>query len=353
MDSFIRPYPLVSILMPAFNAEEFINEAIESVLKQTYTDFEFLIINDGSTDETEKIICSFNDKRIIYYKHDENKGLIATLNEGIDLATGAYVARMDADDVSLPTRIEKQVAFMEVNKDCGLLGTWGQIYSREEYMKPCVDDMAIRLQQLKMNQFVHTSVMLRKSILVQNKLYYANEFHATEDYELWVRMSSYCKIRNLDDVLVQYRMHGEQVSSVHREEQVKKSNQIKVTQIENQLGITLTAEEKICYLNYLNNKPSSETEILNEIKLINKLKYKCKERTKNKDFFYFLNKQFTIDLNLNIRHFLFNKFVVLPDTYHWELLYDFIFYKISPMRYFKIRETIWFVSKCIVFYKKA
>ena len=107
--------PLVSVLMAVYNGEKYLLEAIESILNQTYTNFEFLIINDGSTDSTEEIILSYSDQRIRYIKNEQNLKLIASLNKGLDLAKGKYIARMDADDISLPDRLEKQVNFLERN----------------------------------------------------------------------------------------------------------------------------------------------------------------------------------------------------------------------------------------------
>ena len=114
----------VTVLMPVYNGEMYLREAIDSILHQTFTDFEFLIINDGSTDNSETIILSYDDSRIRYEKNDSNLKLIATLNKGIELAKGKYIVRMDADDISIPDRIEKQVAFLEKNPDVGICGSW-------------------------------------------------------------------------------------------------------------------------------------------------------------------------------------------------------------------------------------
>jgi glycosyltransferase involved in cell wall biosynthesis len=116
--------PLVTVLMPVYNGEEFLHEAIESILKQTYLNFELLIINDGSTDSSENIILSYPDTRIRYIKNESNIKLIATLNNGFALAQGKYIVRMDADDYSVKERLQKQVAFMEANPEVTLAGSW-------------------------------------------------------------------------------------------------------------------------------------------------------------------------------------------------------------------------------------
>ncbi|HGF9542707.1 TPA: glycosyltransferase family 2 protein, partial [Acinetobacter baumannii] len=114
---------LVSVVLPAYNAELYLKEAIDSVLSQTFTDFELIILNDGSIDRTEEIILSYNDSRIVYVKNEKNLGLIGTLNKGINLAKGKYIARMDADDICLPERFKKQVDFLEKNNEIDLIGT--------------------------------------------------------------------------------------------------------------------------------------------------------------------------------------------------------------------------------------
>src|SRR5688500_8514963 len=117
MDKAITTQPLVSVLMPVYNAEAYVSEAIQSILQQTYKNFEFLIINDGSTDNSEKLINTFSDSRIRYIRNSENIKLVATLNKGIDLSVGKYLVRMDADDISLPERLQKQVDFMETHPE--------------------------------------------------------------------------------------------------------------------------------------------------------------------------------------------------------------------------------------------
>ena len=112
--------PLISVILPAYNAERFLEEAIDSILAQTYKNFELIVLNDGSTDRTEEIILSYNDPRIRYIKNESNLKLIKTLNKGIALARGKYIARMDADDISLPTRFEKEIEFMEIHPDIGV-----------------------------------------------------------------------------------------------------------------------------------------------------------------------------------------------------------------------------------------
>ena len=116
--------PVISVILPVYNAERFLREAIDSVLKQTFVDFEFIILNDGSTDKTEDIILSYKDPRIRYVKNEKNLKLIKTLNKGVDMARGKYIARMDADDISLPERFEKEVAYLEAHPDVAVVSCY-------------------------------------------------------------------------------------------------------------------------------------------------------------------------------------------------------------------------------------
>ena len=121
--------PEITVLMPVYNGEKYLRPAIESILNQTFSDFEFLIINDGSTDNSESIILSYKDERIRYVKNENNLKLIKTLNKGIDLARGKYIARMDADDISLPTRLEREIEYMESHPECGLVSVFPYVMS--------------------------------------------------------------------------------------------------------------------------------------------------------------------------------------------------------------------------------
>ena len=150
--------------MPAYNAEQYICEAIESILNQTYKDFEFIIINDGSTDRTKEIIKSYNDPRIVYLENEKNSGIVVTLNKGLDFATGEYIARMDADDVASPKRFEKQVAYMGKNKGIGVLGTGIIIFG--EGMAEKSYSFSSNARQAKADLFfnsslAHPTVMIR------------------------------------------------------------------------------------------------------------------------------------------------------------------------------------------------
>lgn len=214
--------------MPVYNAQKHLRAAIESILDQDFHDFEFLIINDGSSDDSENIILSYEDSRIRYVKNHTNLRLIATLNKGFDLAKGRYIARMDADDISLPNRFTEQVKFMDSNPDVVVCGTWFQsMGDSNSVVKYPNDDTGIKLMALYQCPFCHPTVMLRTATLRNNNLKYSSEFPHAEDYEFWLRLSQVGELTNLNQVLFKYRQHAESISRVESETQIRLSLDIR------------------------------------------------------------------------------------------------------------------------------
>lgn len=220
--------PLVTVLMPVYNGETFLREAIDSVLAQTFTDFVFLIINDGSTDNTEKIILSYNDSRIQYVRNEENLKLIKTLNKGLSLVTTKYVARMDADDICVPTRLERQIEYMECHPQVGLLGTWCQIIGANEpaLIRYEENHEQICFKQLYQIQIVHPSCMIRMPVLQTLDNWFDETYLHAEDYELFTRMSHVTRLANIPEVLHLYRKHENAVSVLFNKEQKQNSHRV-------------------------------------------------------------------------------------------------------------------------------
>ena len=201
--------PLVSVLLPVYNAQDYLKQSIDSILGQTLTDFELIIVNDGSTDGSKAIIDSYSDPRIIVIDQS-NAGLPVSLNRAIARAKGKYLARQDADDVSEPTRFEKQVAFLEARPDYGLLGTWAQILEQDcivdRHLKHPIENGELQIKLLFYNCFAHSSVMIRKNVLDICGLYPEDpEKFPPEDYDLWLRIAQASKVANLPSALLQYR----------------------------------------------------------------------------------------------------------------------------------------------------
>lgn len=207
--------PKISVVMPVYNAEKYLRQSVLSVLEQTEKDFEFIIINDGSKDSSLSILQEFknNDSRIILVSR-ENKGVVASLNEAVELASSEYVARMDADDISFPTRLEEQFAYM---KECNLAlcGTWARAINNNGTEIKVFDypprEEDIRSYTLRHNPFIHPTVMFRKDIFIKVGAY-KPFFKHIEDYELWTRIVFSYRASNLQKVLLEYRVHDDQIT---------------------------------------------------------------------------------------------------------------------------------------------
>lgn len=219
--------PLISVIMPAYNAENFISEAIDSILNQTLSDFELVVINDGSTDKTLQIIENYakKDDRIVIISR-ENKGLIASRNEGIEMAKGKYIAKMDADDISFPERFEIQISFMK-NNNVDICGSRIILFSNDKIIREQsvpITDVDIKFTLMFMSALAHPTVMMDRKIFDNLKY---QQYRYAEDYKLWTDIALYgYKMRNLDMPLLKYRIHQEQVSNIYRQEQYNLACQI-------------------------------------------------------------------------------------------------------------------------------
>lgn len=201
---------LLTVLMPVYNAEQYLNEAIDSILNQSFRDFEFLIIDDGSTDNSVKIISSYNDRRIRLVRNDCNKGLIYTLNRGFAIATGDYIARMDADDISISERLKIQMEYLLSHASVDLCGcsstSFGSVYKDKKQYFPLTSEM-IKAEALFNSPFNHPSVIMKTSLARQYK--YKEEYKYAEDYALWQEMiGDKRKMVNLPYILYKYRKYG-------------------------------------------------------------------------------------------------------------------------------------------------
>ncbi|MGB2676646.1 MAG: glycosyltransferase [Candidatus Acidiferrum sp.] len=208
--------PTVSVVMSVFNGEEFLSEVIDSVLNQSFHDFEFVVVDDGSTDATADILSKYvlRDGRIRVLRNGK-KGRAASLNLGISLANGKYVANTDADDLAMPGRLEEQVAFMERNPEVGVLGAAFELITDSgeviDIIRHPLEDSQIRSAMLRYNPICHSSVILRKDIVLALGGY-RSILVPSEDYDLWLRMSERSRLANLHNVLVRYRVHANQMS---------------------------------------------------------------------------------------------------------------------------------------------
>ena len=204
--------PLVSVLMPVYNGEPYLREAVESILNQTFADFEFIIIDDGSTDSTWQILTTYaaQDPRIVLIRSEENVGLTKSLNKGLALARGKYIARQDADDVSLPQRLEKQMLYVVQHPQVVLLGTWCQsineVGNQSGCFHPPTTHQAILDYFAAQNPFAHSSVLFRRAP-VQEIGGYPVDYLYAQDLSLWFQLSCQYPVANLSEELAQIRIH--------------------------------------------------------------------------------------------------------------------------------------------------
>lgn len=220
--------PLISVIMPVYNADKFIANAIESILKQTLMNFELIIINDGSTDHSQQIILRYKDKRIRYVQHTKNLGLIVSLNEGLRFARGEFIARLDADDIAHPQRLFRQVQFLLRHPDHSICGSSYDVINgkgqKKYYVHLPSDDRQVRTLLFFGNCICHSSVMFRKRSL--NDELYRPAYQLCEDYDLWSRMVDHAKVAVLPEPLIQYRLHGSNVSVKNRMEMLSNVSRI-------------------------------------------------------------------------------------------------------------------------------
>lgn len=223
--------PLVSVILPVYNGEEYLQEAIDSILQQTYKNIEFIIINDGSTDKTDEIVNKYKHEPKLIYINRNNKGLVYSLNEGISLASGFYIARMDADDIAFPSRISKQVEYFEKYNDIAVLGSRVEcIDENGQYVKCCrrpLSDVNIYTHFIYGTPLAHPSVMFNMKIIQKIDLKYLSDAYPAEDLDLWMRLSEKYKLNNIKEPLLKYRINTKGVSGNNRTFQKKKSKDLR------------------------------------------------------------------------------------------------------------------------------
>ena len=243
-------YPKITVVMPVYNVEKYLDTAIKSILNQKFTNFEFVIVDDASTDNSVEIINSYQDQRIKLIKNNVNLGIPTTRNKCLQESSGEYVAVLDCDDYAYPSRLAEQLEFMENNPDFGMVGSWvelidenddltGEVWNEDE------PSQKIPCRLLFHNYFAHSAVLLRRSALDTVKIngeIYRKDYPNAQDYDLWVRISKKFKVWNIPKVLIKYRVHSHCIS-------LKSANLVEqltckiVTEQMNNLGIQPTDKQ--------------------------------------------------------------------------------------------------------------
>ena len=287
----IKKVPIVTVLMPVLNGTSHINEAIDSILNQSLRNFELLIIDDGSEDTTVKKIRSYNDSRIHLILNHKNIGQSKTLNKGLDMARGKYIARMDQDDISMPNRLKKQVEFMEANSNVDVCGSWAKIAGDYDgVLELETESEMIKMNLLTNKNLVHPAVMIRRRTLIINDLKYDPNFIVANDYDLWVRMFDYCTFANLPEPLLEYRVHSDQSSKLIIEKNIHETN--KVLQILlNKIGVQTNDSSLLIYKKVFYGYGIETLQISEVFKYLRKLR---SSNIRNKTFDHYVFNEFII-----------------------------------------------------------
>jgi hypothetical protein len=241
--------PLISVIMPVYNGEKYLHEAVESILAQTLADFELIVIDDGSTDRSAAILESFrqNDARVIVQHHSQNQGIVAANNTGLAIARGKYIARMDADDISLPERFEKQAAYLEKHPEIEILGSAIRLIDERGQtigmLSAPRDDLAIRWTSLFSSPFMQPTIMFHHSVVTEHALSYRGSKEQAEDFDFSIRLLEHVRGFNLTESLYIYRVHPGSVTSYFNGKVYMKSATILANLQEQFPGLAITYDQ--------------------------------------------------------------------------------------------------------------
>lgn len=237
--SGVSRQPLVTVVMAVHNNVDFIDEALTSLLRQSWRNLEIIIVLDAPTDGTDRAIAGFEDQRLRVIKNERNVGQTASLKRGFQEAKGDYIARLDGDDIALPGRIEKQVHFLESHPNVGLLGGGGEVIDASgQYLGSLrwpETDLQIRWMSLLANPFGHPTVMLRRDVLDRHGFNYDEAYESAQDYDLWTRIMVSTQVANLAEPLILYRVHGDSVTTKKRVTQLRNHDAIALRTIRQHL----------------------------------------------------------------------------------------------------------------------
>ncbi len=252
----MKTTPDVSVIMPVFNGERYVGQAISSVLEQSYRNFELVIIDDGSRDSTKRRVERFRDDRIRFYEHNDNQGIAASRNDGLSKAKGPYIAWLDSDDIASPSRLERQLDFLEKNRKYGLCSSNVVSIDAEGRQSSGkwwnTSNIPVDWQMLWTNPIAQSSVMIRKSLLEKPPLAYDPSYSPAEDYHLWCRLVQRSRFYRLDDVLLEYRVLSDSAYHLNVEKALLDS-----IEANNGLLRALCSREVPLFHKYLTNFASS------------------------------------------------------------------------------------------------
>ncbi|HLP19728.1 MAG TPA: glycosyltransferase [Chitinophagales bacterium] len=326
--------PAISVLMPVYNGASYLASAIDSILGQTFTDFELVIINDGSTDNSEEIIKRYKDPRIRYVNNEVNLKLIATLNKGIALCNGKYIARMDADDISEPDRFLLQHTFMESHPEVALCGSWFQPIGAISAgpVKYTGSHDAIMMKMLYQCHFCHPSVIWRKAMIETMDPWFDASFIHAEDYEFFSRIGEKFKVANIQQVLLHYRYHAGSVSVQNKSTQVNNSIVIKKRMF-GKMGLKATEADLLLYQSIEQHEYVKSLDYLQRSHAL--LEKMCEANNHSNYFNQQFVKKYLAQLWFNVAYNLTGLGFVTIETYSSSNLAMHI--KLSAAEWFKFR----------------
>ncbi|WP_300490485.1 glycosyltransferase family 2 protein [Flavobacterium sp.] len=273
--------PVLSVIIPVYNAEKYLQETIDSILKQSFTDFELIVLNDKSTDTSKSIIekNAAADSRIIFVDKIENVGPARLRNEGFTTAKGEFIALMDADDIAMPDRFSKQIEFLKKNPEIGVCGTFYTLFKpdgKRKLMALPTEHLAIRTAFLFYNPIGNPTIMLRKACLKDFR--FDNDFVPIEDYELWNRMSATTLFANVSESLLDYRWHDTNISQTKIDNVNRSLRNIRLAQLQQDFGINPESTDIEGYLNAFDFKRGlSAQEVIATVDAAQKLIAKNRE----------------------------------------------------------------------------
>jgi glycosyltransferase involved in cell wall biosynthesis len=332
------------VLMPVYNCAPYVATALNSILTQTCPDFEVVIIDDGSTDDTVQVIREIDDTRVRLIQKPRNTGITDSLNMGLAIAEGQFIARMDGDDISVNTRLEEQIALLEQEPSVVLCGSWMQTFSTDEIVRVPADHDEIKTTMLLWNCVMHPTVMIRNSFLRDNNLQYNKLLEPAEDYDLWVRMIQKGRFHNIPRALVMHRVHDRQTSETRRQEQQTKADTIRCRHLSSLT--TMRSARKFFDIEAARLETSwkKKTAIVNWVR-----GQKITLASRNESAGVFSREHFDSFLNGHVKTFTRRVFLDAV-SYSPRQLVSFM----RVARYqgdFTFREVVKTVMKCVLFYK--
>jgi glycosyltransferase involved in cell wall biosynthesis len=336
--------PLVSVIMPVYNCVHFVGDAIDSIISQTFNNFELIIIDDCSTDGTFGVISSYVHPQIKIIKKVANTGLVTSLNLGIEKAAGEFIARMDGDDVCHPDRLRQQVNLLTADSEIVLCGTWYQLLNTNQIVKHPLSHEEIKLALLDYCALGHPTVMFRKQFILQNNLKYNVNSAAAEDYDLWTKIISLGKVANIPQTLLFYRTHPNQVSRTRQYDQETNSELCRIRMLCYPITQPSELDWAISRIIIRNESPQSLKK-LKEILLwldhlidLNDLVSFYKEE---------LFRQYVTKKKIDFAR----RFFLNTTTYNPVVLFKTATMNIELDKYLKFNEIIKFVFKCLLFWR--